>query len=130
MSDHDILSCETLTEQQRGELLKRIYKALAGDPLNPDKPGLVRRVDALDVEVNGCVETKTIGLKEKVETMWEGRIKFLAICAAIVFLVGLLSWLLPFLFSVRQAGSSSSQSQPKHSQSLNPQFSDTPSAQP
>lgn len=96
MSNHDdIFAADVLTPEQQTRLLKAIYKALAGDPLDSDEPGIVRRVEEHHIEIHGSKKTNTVGIKSKVETLWEGRIKIMAICGAIAFVIGILSWLLP-----------------------------------
>lgn len=42
-----------MSDQQRGKLLKDIHHALIGDPLNPDKPGLVAMVGRHELTLYG-----------------------------------------------------------------------------
>lgn len=85
-------------DEAQCKLLKEIHRALIGDPLNPDKePGLVKQHADMWADYYGCVDTKTIGTKEKTETLWEGRTKIIAICAFIAALGGLFAWLIPVI---------------------------------
>lgn len=94
----DILNREVLTLEEQCRLLKAIYKSLAGDPLDPDNQGMVRKVDDHGFTLYGSENPKKIGLETKVDVLWEDRVKLIAICGVIGVVCGFLGWLLPFLF--------------------------------
>jgi len=99
MSEHeDILKAEVLTPEEQSRLLKAIYKALAGDPLDPESPGIVSRVNEMHIVLHGSDKTGVMGIKRKVDTLWEDRIKVVAICGVVGITAGFIGWLLPYIF--------------------------------
>lgn len=81
---------EPLTSPEAARMLRGINRALGGDPLDPDKPGFISMFWELHRDYYGDKKSKSKGTKEKIEVLWEDRIKILAICGFIALVVGII----------------------------------------
>ena len=90
---------ESLTPQQSARMIRDMHRALVGDPLNPDEePGLVKTVNDLRNDVNGT-KRSPLGMRQKVEILWEGRTKLVGMCVLVAVAGGFLAWLIPLLLN-------------------------------
>lgn len=79
--------------------LKKLCIAVCGDDNDLEiHPGLLRITQEISNDVYGNSRTKTRGIKEKTEIMWEGRIKILAVAGAMGTVAGMVVWIVNLLF--------------------------------
>ena len=89
MSDHKEDNEETpttplMTQQDIARTLRKIDKALFGDKYNHDEfPGFISLMTELHKDFYGHKPTGRAGAKEKVDKLWEWRIKIVGICGAL-----------------------------------------------
>ncbi len=85
----------TLSPEQQSKLLREMHRALIGNPFNPEKePGLLKLQTDMHADIYGCEDTKVVGMKFKVERMWDDRIKFLGVCAGVSALAAVVAWVI------------------------------------
>jgi len=67
-----------MTLDQIGRMVRKIDRALSGDPYNRERePGALAILLELHKDYYGNKETGRVGTKEKVEKLWETRFKIL-----------------------------------------------------
>lgn len=85
---------ELMTPQEMARKIRQMHRALIGDPLNSENPGLVALYTELHRDYYGDDKTKRMGVKDMVLRMWEMRIKIMGAAAALSVIGSICAWLL------------------------------------
>lgn len=92
-------------QQSQSRMVKEMHHALIGDPLDPTKPGMVAIQMQMHEDLYGSERRKTPGIKDtlksvgdRVQLLWEDRLKMIAYCTAASAVVAFLAWVIPLIF--------------------------------
>jgi len=87
-----------MTQAQMSKAIKKIERALLGDPYNPSEhPGFLTIMTELHRDYYGDKATHRMGTKDMVSKLWEMRIKIVALCGA----ASVLAWAIEMYIQYR-----------------------------
>jgi len=89
--DEDTPTNVPMTPEQMSRVLRKIERALCGDPYNQsENPGFLSIITELHRDYYGDKTTGRMGTKDMVLRLWEMRIKIVGICGA----ASVLAWVI------------------------------------
>lgn len=93
-SDESTPTDELMSPQEQARKIRQMHRALIGDPLDKNSPGLVTMYTELHRDYYGDEDTKRTGTKEMVLSMWEMRLKVIGGVAVVSVVSSIGAWLL------------------------------------
>lgn len=85
-------------EAEEKKKLDDIHRAIVGNPLDPHAPkGILAQLEEHHITLYGDESREQNGIVKKVTMLWDDRAKVYTVCAVIVFVGGLITWLMKIL---------------------------------
>lgn len=89
------------TDEETKKKVDEIHRAIVGNPFDPKAPpGVLTQLERHSLTLYGNDNEQQIGLVQKVNDLWDGKTKVLAIGAFVLGVFGFLAWLIPMLFKI------------------------------
>lgn len=86
-----------LTAAEQSRMIRQMHRALIGDPFNPKKPGLLQIYNGTHTDYWGDKENGIKGTRDKVEKLWDIRLKIMGGAVALGATGSFIAWAIEHL---------------------------------